>query len=166
MIPISELVTIGSQDNADAATVIVADMSVDGFAIDLECNSKLPSYAVRSGWKLAGIGVTRVALIGPDNVVYKVAKTKYDEPENRREWENRFRITFDSDLYRIADCNMWITDMGPVVAMEYVKEELTLWDDRKYDHRFDIEKAAGLYDVGAQNIRFSDGVYVVIDYSR
>lgn len=156
---------IGTKSNAakalESVYVYVDEYGDDCFSLSIE-----------EDWSFLGNGAYRVALLGPDDVVYKVPYF-IEENENAQEYDN-FRtknaliVSQSSGKCRLAKSHYF--DNG-VIAMEYVEKGIPTWVDAFYMTeaarmltRF--FSANGLFDFSRDNLWFdTKGRLTMVDYA-
>ncbi len=129
-------------------------------------------YNLPNGWNVIGEGSARIALLGPDSVVYKVEYDGfvYEGEESQCESEYRAWKKFGHMSFvgaRLAECNQFVIDNTPVNAMEYVMGERPDYKEMaKYrDRTREIEYQTGICDLHRHNILIVDNDdIVIIDY--
>lgn len=123
------------------------------------------------GWKYLGSGWSRDAFLGPDGVVYKVARNfglsrarsqalacSYSEAKTYKEkhqlaWEHGFRL---------AECKLL---NNSVIAMEYVSKSGRHQLD--WEIMMQLEIILGLADLHSDNCWLDeDGIPTIIDYAE
>lgn len=120
------------------------------------------------GWTYLGSGWSRIAFLGPDGVVYKVAK-KVESAYSKRTGmtcnateAKRFKndsVKVQSSGFRLAMSRLlWPS----VIAMEYV-EKVKEVDWRVCER---VERATGISDLHPENLWIGpDGMVTLIDYA-
>ncbi len=129
-------------------------------------------YNLPIGWDIIGEGSARIALLGPDSVVYKVEYDGfcYEGEESQMESEYRAWEKFGDIPFvgiRLAECHKFVIENTPVNAMEYVIGTTPGFKDMKdIRHRtYEIEAATGICDLHRHNLLIdSNDDIVIIDY--
>lgn len=112
------------------------------------------------------MGTTRIIFTSPTGVVYKYAYRGHED--NIQEYKMRQGLHGDDELrFDIADCHLWETKYGPIIAMEYYPDDVDFnYDSEVYRQIDTLLCIQGVRDNHCNNIRMRDGRYYVIDYSR
>jgi len=137
-------------------------------------------HPLPDGWSFAGEGATRVAVISPDGIVYKVELSP--DGSNSNEYMNIQRIKKLPPIkgWEIADASLYILDnFKSVIAMEYIEgsddiecgsylgPEFKCTCKMKPCVAYVWEVTArlwGVWDLTSDNIRVQpDGTRIVID---
>jgi hypothetical protein len=118
----------------------------------------------RSRLEYLSRGSTRIVFKSPTGVVYKYAYE--DDEDNIQEYEMGQKLHGDDRLgLEIADCYLWETKYGPIIAMEYYPDGVDFdWKSKLYQQIDDHLCMQGVEDTHCNNIRMRDGRYYVIDY--
>jgi len=142
---------------------------------DYESSSYLPiAIPGHDGWFVIGKGSTRVAVLSPSNVIYKLHL--YNEgPFNQREASYRKSLPDVIGICRVADSTLYNVNDEPVLAMEYIElpfapKGQNSWDNDSLNKEIVRIEADCLeyeiYDVHDGNLgRDKDGTPVLIDYA-
>jgi hypothetical protein len=145
------------------ATLKVEDLAQllsDGYDYDTH---SYPPQAIPglAGWFAIGSGGTRIAVLSPTNVIYKLAR--YGCHHNRLEFDNYNRVPKIIDGYRIPSCHLYIINTIEIIAMEYITRKFKGdWDE------FDTIEASfskiGLSVFHRDNLGVDDsGMVVLLD---
>lgn len=113
------------------------------------------------GFRFLGCGAYRMALLGPDGVVYK--KELFPDTHCNK-GEAQFYAEVKVEGFRLAACNL----LGEVLAMEYiVGDDSECWDSHDRAARY-MREAHDYYDVAGKqgyNWHAVNGECVLTDYS-
>jgi hypothetical protein len=124
----------------------------------------IPDY---DGWFVIGKGSTRVALLSPSKVTYKIHLYSGGR-FNQREIGYRNSLPDRMKTCRVADATLYDIDVIPVLAMEYISLPFYT-KNNSYTEMTSIENECmnyGIYDIHEGNLgRDKDGTPVLIDYA-
>lgn len=148
---------LGNQEDAEIAAQMGAQFWNDYLPRPYSSLCEYP------GWEYIGKGETRVVFLSPDGIVYKSAAPGNSANADEYRFYSVLKPSERHNL-RIAQCYLWETKCGDIIAMEYIPHEMTEFPSYEIDEyllQFDIE------DCWLGNFRVDDdGMIVLIDYSR
>jgi hypothetical protein len=118
------------------------------------------------GWEALGMGASRVALLSPSNVVYKVEL--FHNAGNKEEYDNYKLLKSCTLVYcRVAEANLFFVNGEYVIAMENVSDNCFVdgWDKLELI-QVELKNAIGICDIHEDNVGIDDnGIAVVFDYA-
>lgn len=147
---------LGSLDNAETAYLLHAGLVFDRYGTPLN------EYVVPEGWVYLGRGISRIAYLGPDSVVYKVGDNISNSTEMRQA-----RILDALGLpegFGVPKMHGWNIEDKFIVAAEFMGSDEPFWED--YQHIVQGKNPNRVFrskDFHSGNLRFKDGVLYAID---
>src|ERR1044072_9346849 len=139
---------IGSQFEAETAFAIAQECGLMDIEEEYEENSEgwfekvNQCFSIEEfpGWTFIACGSTRICLLSPNNVIYKIDRPGQDN--NGPEYANYSTMIVDTDngwfgsLFRLPDCALYRYETNFIMAMEYISGP---YAERGSDDEADID---------------------------